>query len=286
MPLVPSTPIATAGRILLVAPMLAYPVMHFLHTGFVAGLIPPWIPWHFFWVYFTAVTIIAAGLAILFERVARLAAILLGIEILLFCILIHGPFLFHAPNDPWAARPEFGEMPSRWMNAPKDFGLCGALFIYAGSRSKSWLSAHRDPVLNFGRAILSICVAAFAVLHVIYPGFAPGIPPMQASISFPLPGHPVWIFVSVACFLAYAVAIWLPDSDRNAALLLGATILFFDVLTWIPVFLAHPSQLAGNWLKDIGIAGGAWILYGAYTVLDPRVPEPIEEYTTQPDLAA
>ena len=66
MPVVPSTPIATAGRILLVAPMLAYPAMHFLHTGFVASLIPPWIPWHFFWVYFTAVTIIAAGLAILF----------------------------------------------------------------------------------------------------------------------------------------------------------------------------------------------------------------------------
>jgi hypothetical protein len=37
-------------------------------------------------------------------------------------------------------------------------------------------------------------------------------------------------------------------------------IVLFDLLTWVPVFIAQPMQLTGNWLKDIGIAGGAFIL--------------------------
>ena len=37
-------------------------------------------------------------------------------------------------------------------------------------------------------------------------------------------------------------------------------IVLFDLLTWVPVFIAQPMQLTGSWLKDIGIAGGAFIL--------------------------
>jgi hypothetical protein len=37
--------------------MLGYPVLHCVYTDFVASIIPPWIPWHLFWIYFTAMTI-------------------------------------------------------------------------------------------------------------------------------------------------------------------------------------------------------------------------------------
>jgi len=82
------------GRFLLALPMLVYPVLHFVYTDFVASIIPPWIPWHLFWTYFTAVTIMAAGVAIVFKKHAQLAATLLGIEIFLFCALIHVFFSF------------------------------------------------------------------------------------------------------------------------------------------------------------------------------------------------
>jgi hypothetical protein len=41
--------------------------------------------WHLFWTYFTAVTIMAAGVSIVFRKYAQLAATLLGIQIFLFC---------------------------------------------------------------------------------------------------------------------------------------------------------------------------------------------------------
>jgi putative oxidoreductase len=247
-----SSRVSDAGRVLLAVPMLIYPVLHFVYTDFVATIVPPWIPWHYFWTYFTAISIFAAGIAILARKFDRLAAALLGIEILLFCLLIHVPFLFHSPGDPWAGRPQFGDMPSRWMNAPKDFGLSGAAFLYA----------NREPFFSLGRAILSIAIAGCGILHLVYPAFAPGIAPMQVAVQFPLPGHLAWVYLTAAAFLAIAVGIWIPAYARRAALALGAIILFFDLLNWMPVFVNQPSQLTGNWLKDVGVAGGTWILAG------------------------
>jgi uncharacterized membrane protein len=104
----PSRGMATAGRCLIAAPMLIFPVLHFVYPKFVASIIPPWIPWHMFWTYFTAVTIFAAGLSILFEKHPYWPAALLATEIFLFCVLIHVFLLFHGTGDAWAERPMQG----------------------------------------------------------------------------------------------------------------------------------------------------------------------------------
>jgi hypothetical protein len=36
-----------------------------------------------------------------------------------------------------------------------------------------------------------------------------------------------------------------------------------DLLVWGPRFFSHPGELAGNWLKDLGVVRGALILAGA-----------------------
>src|ERR1022692_787749 len=110
------------------------------------------------------------------------------------------------------------------------------------------------------RLIFAFCIAAFGVLHFVYPAFAPGIPPMSPKISFPIPGHLFWVYLTGAAFLALAVCIATDKRTRQAAMLLGLMIVVFDLLTWVPVFIAQPMQLTGSWLKDIGIAGGAFIL--------------------------
>jgi uncharacterized membrane protein len=240
--------------------MLVYPVLHFVYPDFVASIIPPWIPWHMFWTYFTAITIMAAGVSIVFRKHAQLAATLLGIEIFLFCALIHVFLIFHRPGDTWAERSMFGNLPSRLINAPKDLGLSGAVFIFAGTQSKAFRTSGRDNLLLFGRIIFSACIAAFGVLHFVYPAFAPGIPPMSADISFPIPGHLSWVYLTAVALLVSAACIATNKGARPAATLLGLTIVLFDLLTWVPVFTVHPIQMTGNWLKDLGIAGGAFIL--------------------------
>jgi uncharacterized membrane protein len=118
----------------------------------------------------------------------------------------------------------------------------------------------RDNILTLGRVILAMSIGAFGVLHFLYPVFGPGIPPMLTSISFPLPGHLFWVYLTGAAFLVLAPAILVSRTARTAAAVLGLTIMVFDLLTWAPVFAVHPMEFTGNWLKDVGIAGGALIL--------------------------
>jgi uncharacterized membrane protein len=255
-----ATTIGAAGLYLLAAPMLIYPVLHFIYPDFVASIVPPWIPWRHFWTYFTAVTIFAAGLAIIARKYVYWAAVLLGIEILFFVLLIRVPLLFHSPGNRWAEAKMFGDSPSRVINAFKDFGLCGAVFILAGTQSRAWNLYRRDRLLMTGQSILLISIAAFGLLHFIYPQFAPGIPPMLADIGHPLPGDSLWVYGTAVAFLAMAVAIAANWRTYPLAAVLGALVLAFDLLTWIPNFVVHPMDVTGNWLKDLGIAGGLWVL--------------------------
>jgi uncharacterized membrane protein len=251
------------GRFLLALPMVVYGVLHFIYVPFVASIVPPWIPWHVFWVYFTGVTIIAAGVSIAIGKQAHWAGTLLGTEILLFVALIHVFLIFHRPGDAWAERSVFGDLPGRLNNACKDLGLSGAAFIFAGAQVDAWQTAARNRVLALGRFLFAIPIAGFGVMHFLYPAFAPGIPPMYTTISFLIPGHMFWAGFTGAAFLVAAVSIVTKKETRLAATLLGIIILGFTLLTWVPRFPAHPSDMWGNWLKDLGIAGGALVLAGA-----------------------
>jgi uncharacterized membrane protein len=251
------------GRFLLALPMVVYGVLHLIYVPFVASIVPPWIPWPVFWVYFTGITIIAAGISIVVGKQAHWAGTLLGTEVFLFVALIHVFLIFHRPGDPWAERSMFGDLPGRLNNAFKDLGLSGAAFIFAGAQVDSWQTSARNRVLALGRFLFAIPIAGFGVLHFLYPAFAPGVPPMYTTISFLIPGRLFWAGFTGAAFLVAAASIAIEKEMRLAAGLLGIMILVFALFTWVPRFSAHPSDIWGNWLKDLGLAGGALTLAGA-----------------------
>jgi uncharacterized membrane protein len=252
------------GRFLLALPMLIFPVLHFIYPAFVASIIPPWILLHLFWTYFTAVTLFFAGIAIIFRKYGQPVGVLLGIEIFLFCALIHGELLFHGAGDAWAESGIFPKLMSdRLVNAFKDFGMCGAAFIFAATQPITWKLFTRDKLLLIGRIILAISVAAFGLLHFIYPVYAPGIPPMTTDIGFFIPGHLFWVYSTGALLLVAGLIILIGKETRTLVLWLGALTLLFDILVWVPRFGAHPGDLWGNWLKDLGVIGGIFILADA-----------------------
>jgi uncharacterized membrane protein len=253
-----------SGRFLLALPMVIFGVQHFVFAGFVAMIVPPWIPWHFFWAYFVGIALIAAGVAIMVRREAWLAGLLLGAMILAFVILIHSRLLAQMPGDAFAMNPIFGAHPGRLNNACKDLGLSGAAFLFAGTQSETWKVSGKDKVFTLGRVLFAIAVAALGALHFAYPAFAPGVQPMSTTIKFPLPGQPMWSYFTGVVFLAAAVAIFLNSKVRLAATLLGILILLFGLIVWVPWLAAHPQDVAGgNYLKDMGLAGGALLLAGA-----------------------
>jgi hypothetical protein len=107
------------GRWLFALPMIIFGLQHFEYARFIATLIPAWIPGHMFWVYFTAMAFILAALAILAERLGRLASTWLGIMFRLWTVLLHIPRVI-------ALRHGDG-----WNSAFVALAMCGASFIVA-----------------------------------------------------------------------------------------------------------------------------------------------------------
>jgi uncharacterized membrane protein len=78
------------GRITLGLFQILTGIQHFLHTPFVASLIPAWFPGNAtWWTWFAGVALIAGGLGLLLPRTARWAALLSGLMILSWFFIVH-----------------------------------------------------------------------------------------------------------------------------------------------------------------------------------------------------
>jgi uncharacterized membrane protein len=87
------------GRIFLSAFLILAGVQHFLFVAFVATLVPAWIPGRVFWTYFAGLALIAGGIGMLVPKLTRPAAMLSGIMIYLWVVLLHIPRALAAPRD-------------------------------------------------------------------------------------------------------------------------------------------------------------------------------------------
>jgi len=90
---------ADIARFFIAIALVVFAVQHFIYAGFVASLVPAWIPGHLFWAYFTAIAFIAAALSIATKKMVRLAATLVGTMFFLWVVLLHVPRVAHAMRN-------------------------------------------------------------------------------------------------------------------------------------------------------------------------------------------
>jgi len=96
--------LAQIPRFFVGIPSIFYGVMHLLHPANVPGvplqlITPEWIPGRIPLSYFVGVILILAGLCLVVNKKARLAATVLGLTILLTVLWIYLPMLLAAPKD-------------------------------------------------------------------------------------------------------------------------------------------------------------------------------------------
>ncbi len=137
------------GRVLLGISLMVFGVDHFLYAGFVATLIPSWIPGHLFWTYFTGMGFVASAGAIATRIWARLASTLLGMMFLLWVALVHAPRV--------AAHVHNGD---EWNSALVALAMSGIGFVTAGAVGNVWKPARAHIRVKTAAATLTILCAA------------------------------------------------------------------------------------------------------------------------------
>jgi uncharacterized membrane protein len=114
----------TLGCICLAAFFIAGGYAHFKFADFVVGFIPSYIPFHAFWTYFCGICLIAGGVGILIPVTRKLAALLSGIMVMGWFILLHIPRFLSNINDA-----------SDRMGLCESFAIAGIFFVLAGISS-------------------------------------------------------------------------------------------------------------------------------------------------------
>lgn len=77
------------GRFLFAIPMIIFGIFHFMGANDMAEWVP--IPGGVFWIYFTGLALIAAGVSIIIRKKDRLACFLLAVMLLIFAFALHFP---------------------------------------------------------------------------------------------------------------------------------------------------------------------------------------------------
>jgi uncharacterized membrane protein len=206
----------------------------------------PGVPYREALAYITAVYELCGGLLILSPRTARIGAAMLGMLYFVFALL-WVPKVIAAPLV-WDSYGNFFEESSMMIAGV-------VLWAWLAPADSEWVDK-KDQISR----LYGICVISFGLVHFVY---------LQGAASFVPkwipPGQMFWAVTTGICFFAAAGAILSGIWAGIASRLLVTMIVLFELLVWIPRFVASPHahfEWAGN-AVSIAMSGAAWVVSDA-----------------------
>jgi uncharacterized membrane protein len=238
------------GRIFVAVSLVVFGVQHFIYGGFVATLVPAFMPGRLFWAYFVGVAFVAAAAGIFVEMLARPAATMLGVMFFLFVVLLHVPRIIGKSGDG-----------NEWTSGFVALAMCGGAWILASAapleeREKA------DPFLGLGRYFYAFAFVAFGVQHFVYARYAAGLGPPWYL------GHPLWANLAGVVLIAIGAAIVFGQKAQVAANLLAGTLILFFLLLYVPRIIRELHN-PGPWTSGFEVLA----LCGCALVLANTLPK-------------
>jgi len=238
------------GPLFFAAPIAAFGTEHFTVTASIEPIIPEWIPWHRFWIYFVGACLIAAALSVATRVQTRLASILLGVMFFLFVALMHAPA--------WAREPG-----NRFILAIvlREIAFSGGALALAGSLTDPRLERTAQALKTVARYFIAIPVLFFAFEQFMHGGDVPAVPLDRRTPDY-VYGHAVWTYLAAAVYAVAGTLLSAGRKTRAAATWLGVCVLLIEVVVYVPIGIVERSSLGNglNYVADTLMFGGAVLL--------------------------
>jgi uncharacterized membrane protein YphA (DoxX/SURF4 family) len=217
------------GPLFYAAPLAAFGTEHFTLTQIIASIIPAWIPWHTFWTYFIGACFIAAAFSLVTGILARLSASLLALTFFLFVILMEGPAAAQNLRDRIVLTVALREL------AFSGGALAFAASLMQGRRARF--------AATIARYFVAIPVLFFAFEQFRHGNRVPGVPLEPLTPAY-VPGHAIWTYLAAAVYAAAGVLLLFGKKIRMAATCLGLTVLFIELVVYVPIAVVEIASLA------------------------------------------
>ncbi|MGA9669895.1 MAG: hypothetical protein WBQ94_11830, partial [Terracidiphilus sp.] len=252
------------GPLFFAWPLAVFGMQHAVFLHDVVNAVPAWMPGHMFWAVLVGTALIAASLSMITGIWAELAALMVGVMLLLFVLLIYVPNLVQNPS---------GVAVTALL---RDLSLSGGALALAGTLAEKGQWRRLSWIAVVGRYFFAVAIGDFGVENFLRPNSAPVVPEPQLLMPAWMPGHMVWAYLTGAVLVVCSVAMLLNWRTRLAAAVAGIAFFVLAVGFYLPMEIVHPSfEISGELdqlAQALGMSGAALLVAGAQMRKEAGVP--------------
>ena len=247
-------------------PLAVFGALHLFGASFVAGIVPPYMPWRMFWVYGIGCALIAAALSIATNVAVRWSGLLFGLMMFLFVAQIHLPGAVRLSQE------------RLWVIVFRELSFGGAGWILAAQAAGDARSPFARTLTRVGVVLITATALFFGVEHFLHPTGLPGVP-LPKQMPAWLSGRQLIDYITGAGLLALAATnVLLTRHARTVIASVGAWLLLIVLVMYGPVLIAALADPAvGVQVEGINYFADTLLFTGTLlTLASAGVRHPIE----------
>ncbi len=258
------------GPLFYAVPMGVFAGDHFVFRSQISQIVPAWMPWHLFWVYFVGTALLAGALGLITKKFRRLAAACFGIMLFCFVLMMHIPNLIATPGDRFALAVLLRDL---------SFS-CGAL-VFAIGQNDPVATRQSGILLAVLRWAMAAAAIAFGIEHFLHPNFVPVVP-LRRPLPVWIPAHMALSFTTGTILILAGIALALNLRARTVATALGTFTFAIVLLIYVPILISSPSDNdALNYVADTLLYSGSALLLARGLPGEVRHKSSAEEQATR-----
>ncbi|HEX7284594.1 MAG TPA: hypothetical protein VF532_00335 [Candidatus Angelobacter sp.] len=270
------------GNFCFAPPLAVFGALHLFAPQFILPLVPKYMPWRMFWVYFIGCALIAAALSIATKIAVRWSGLLFGIMMFMFVGMLYLPFALthlHAKD-----------IRITWTIVLRESSFGGAAWILAAKAASGWHGwpgPVKTTLINVGRVCVTMALIFFGIQHFLHPLGLPGVP-LEKEMAAWIPGRALIDYVTGAALLAAGASVLVPRMTRIVAARVGGWLLLLIVVIYVPVMISALGDPGiGTQIEGINYFADTLLFAGVILSLASSAPRAeVAEWAGVPRFAA